>query len=306
MRFIVAFLVVFAGASAFGQKLSRISLTLSPLPGGIASTGTVELSDKAGKTPVVVTLSSSSTTVTLPNSVTVATGQPSVPFSITTLPVAADTTVVIKATVGSVTLSTNLIVQSPRVSEFSFNPAGVQGGSKSTGTVKINTAAPVGGVKVALTSNTPYWGGPSSLLIPAGATSGSFSVTTLPVVGVTDAGVTAALAGVRISTALNITPARFQTFTIDHMSVVGGSSAIGTLTLDGPAPKEGFRVKVSIDSPLIRVPANIAVPSGQTTITFTISTKPVKSATTVRISAGGPGAWVELPLEIVPPATGAS
>ncbi|MDR3690444.1 MAG: hypothetical protein P4L46_13775 [Fimbriimonas sp.] len=306
VRVAVACLVAGGASLCFAQKLSRVSLTANSITGSTSSSGTIELSDKAGKSAVVVELSSSSPIVTIPNSVTVAVGQSSVPFSITSVTVAADTTVVIKATVGSVTTSINLVVQSPRLTEFAFNPNGVQGGSKSTGTVKVNAPAPTGGLKVNLASNTPYWGGPTSVMIAAGSTSGSFVVTTLPVVGITSADVTASIPGSRIVGSISITAARFQSFTVDHSSVVGGSSAIGTITLDGPAPKEGFHVKVTCDSSLAKVPAFVVVPAGQSSITFTIATKPVKEATTARIATGGTGGMVEIPLSIVPPIAGST
>jgi hypothetical protein len=152
-----------------------------------------------------------------------------------------------------------------------------------------------------LAANTPFWGGPPSFIVPPGATTGSFAVTTIPVVGVTDANVAASLNGSRIVANLNLTPAQFTTFRLTDPTLVGGVPTSGLLLLNGPAPKEGFRIKISCDSLLVKAPTTITIPSGQTSITFQIVTKAVTKPTVTRLSASGSGAWVELSLSITPP-----
>src|SRR5471030_2544590 len=91
----------------------------------------------------------------------------------------------------------------------------------------------------------------------------TFTFTTIPVVGITDVNVGASVAGLRVIANLNITPALFTAFRITTPSIVGGTPATGLLLLNGPAPKEGFRVAVRTDSPLVKVPSFVFIPAGK-------------------------------------------
>jgi len=64
------------------------------------------------------------------------------------------------------------------VSGLSLSPSSVSGGSASTGTVTLNMAAPAGGVGVFLSSSAAVATVPSSVVVPAGQTSASFTVNT--------------------------------------------------------------------------------------------------------------------------------
>ena len=77
-------------------------------------------------------------------------------------------------------------------------PASVQGGENGTGTVSLDRAAPAGGTTVSLSSSAPGVASvPASVVVPAGATSARFVVTTyatkknrVPTVSATLGGVT--------------------------------------------------------------------------------------------------------------------
>jgi hypothetical protein len=73
-------------------------------------------------------------------------------------------------------------------------------------------------------------------------------------------------------TSLSLTPS----------TLTGGSSATGTLTLSGPAPTGGAVVSLLSDK-AATVPATVSIPAGATTATFTVTTSPVATATTVNI-----------------------
>jgi uncharacterized delta-60 repeat protein len=66
----------------------------------------------------------------------------------------------------------------------------VNGGSTVTGTVHLSQPAPAGGLKLVLKSDTPSTASvPETLTVPAGSSSGTFPITTLPVSAVTDVGI---------------------------------------------------------------------------------------------------------------------
>ena len=92
------------------------------------------------------------------------------------------------------------------VSSLTLNPTSVTGGSSSTGTVSLNMAAPSGGAAVFLSSNTTAATVPQSVVVAAGQTTASFSVTTSSVQATTSATITGQLAGT-VTAALSIQPA---------------------------------------------------------------------------------------------------
>lgn len=303
-RFLAATLLVGTAALSSAQKLTRLTLPVSTVAGGASANATVELSAKAGKEPVVITLASSNAAATAPATVTVPAGQATATFPIATIAVGADTPITIKAKAGAAKATLNFTVLSPRVTEFTFTPITVQGGSNASGIVKLSSVAPVGGAKVTLAANSPHWGGPARFVVNAGSTTGSFTFATIPVVGITDVNVAASLSGSRVVANLNLTPAQFTTFRVTAPTVVGGTATTGLLMLNGPAPKEGFKVNIRSDSSFVVVPFAVTIQAGQNQTTFAITTKPVTTAKTARVSAGGSGAWVELSLDVTPKPAG--
>lgn len=73
---------------------------------------------------------------------------------------------------------------------------------------------------------------------------------------------------------------------LDPSAVIGGNPSTATVTLSGPAPSGGAQVSLSSsDTSTASIPANVAVPAGQTSATFTITTQTVATTTPVTISA---------------------
>src|SRR3989440_3361316 len=129
--------------------LSTLTLNPTTVTGGVqSSTGTVTLSGPAPTGGAAVTLSSSTSTATVPASVTVAAGASSATFTVTTSAVTTSTPVTISASYAGVSKTASLTVApagSATLSAIALNPASVTGGSPSTGTVTLSGAAPPGG-----------------------------------------------------------------------------------------------------------------------------------------------------------------
>ncbi len=164
------------------------SLTLNPasVVGGMqSSTGTVTLSGPAPTGGAQVALSSSNPgAASVPSSVIVPAGATSTTFTVSTSAVIASSTVTISATYGGATRSASLTVTppaAPTLSSLTLNPTSVRGGMQSsTGTVTLSGPAPTGGAQVALSSSNPGAASvPSSVIVPAGATSATFTVNIL-------------------------------------------------------------------------------------------------------------------------------
>ena len=88
---------------------------------------------------------------------------------------------------------------------------------------------------------------------------------------------------------------------LNPMSVTGGSSSTGTVTLDAPAPTYGAAVSLSSNASAATVPASVTVATGATSATFTVSTTAVTASTPVTITAFYGGATKTASLTVNPP-----
>jgi hypothetical protein len=187
--------------------LTSLSLQPTNVPGGSTSTGTVTLSAPAPAGGAVVTLSSGNTAVAaVPASVTVPAGATTVGFVVTTNAVMSTTVVTISATSGSVIRSAALTVTPvTALVSISLSPTSVRGGATSTGTITLSAAAPVGGVTVTLSSSHPSIATvPMSIIVPAGGTSGQFTVSTSRPKSSTQVTISATVANVTKAAALTV------------------------------------------------------------------------------------------------------
>src|SRR2546421_104176 len=161
--------------------LSTLTLNPTTVTGGVqSSTGTVTLSGPAPTGGAAVTLSSSTSTATVPASVTVAAGASSATFTVTTSAVTTSTPVTISASYAGVSKTASLTVApagSATLSAIALNPASVTGGSPSTGTVTLSGPAPTGGAAVTLRSSTPTATAPASVTVGAGTRPPTFTAT---------------------------------------------------------------------------------------------------------------------------------
>jgi len=185
--------------------LNSVSVTPSTVLGGASATGAVALSGPAPTGGLIVKLSSSLGSATVPASVTVLAGKSTAQFSIKTTPVGASSTALITASLNGITQQTGLTINPPSLVTLTLSPATVKGGSNSTGTLTISGAAPTGGMAVSLSSNLAAATVPSSVTIPAGKTSITFSVKTTKVTTKSSATISAISGGITKSATLTIT-----------------------------------------------------------------------------------------------------
>ena len=175
-----------------------------------------------------------------------------------------------------------------------LTPNGVVGGSTVQGVVHIQNTAPSGGQLYTLTSSNPSVASvASSVRVPAGASSATFTVTTHSVTVSTPVWVTVWSEGNGDHPILWVDPGApgppgavtLSSLALNPSSVSGGSPSQGTVTLSGAAPSGGAAVAVSSSGSAASVPATVTVPEGATTATFGITTSSVTTSTPVTITA---------------------
>ena len=193
---------------AAGTAVSAVSANPSSVQGGATATGTVTLTAAAPSGGALVGLSSASSAVTLPASVTVAQGATGATFGITTSPVPMATSTTIAASYGGVTKATTFTVTpavAPALAGVTLGSTSIVGGTSTTGRVTLTAPAGTGGAVVALrSSNAALVGVPSSVVVAAGATTATFAVTTTVTKRNATAGIYATFAGVTKTASLTV------------------------------------------------------------------------------------------------------
>ncbi len=90
-------------------------------------------------------------------------------------------------------------------------------------------------------------------------------------------------------------------FTITPQSAVGGATVVGKVTLEEAAPAGGYAVNLTSNNPNIVVPNSVVVPAGLAVGTFNITTKPVPSTITGKVTATRSGVSLDANLQVVAP-----
>jgi hypothetical protein len=189
--------------------LKSLALSPSNFPGGCGqSIGKVTLTGKAPSGGTVVTLTDTNPAAAVPASVTVPTGAVSATFTITAPAVTSSQTGNVTATLDGISKSKALTVRPIGVQLVNLAPNPVVGPDSVTGTVTLECSAAPGAIVVTLSSNNPAVARPtvSSITIPFGSTTGSFTVTTADVSAVSTAVIKATAGGITKSRTLTVNP----------------------------------------------------------------------------------------------------
>jgi hypothetical protein len=248
--------------------LSSLSISPTSVTGGSANaTGTATLTAAAPAGGAVVTLSSSNTNAaTVPASVTIAAGSTNATFTITSRTVTTATSVTVSGVYGGVTRTGTLTVNAqgapstPTLSSLSISPTSVTGGSANAqGTATLSAAAPSGGTVVTVSSNnTTAATVPASITIAAGATSGTFTVTSRTVATSASVTISGSAGGVTRTGTLTVNPA-----------AGGGGTATLTVSATG---RSGERVTSSPAGINVSVGSSGSAPfNAGASITLTVS-----------------------------------
>lgn len=250
--------------------LSSLAVAPTAVVGGGSVTGTVTLGTTAGTDGFSVALASSNTSVVAPGSVTVASGQMTATFTVTTLPVSANGIATITATANGISKTASFTINAPTLSGLSVSPSSVVGGTSATTTATISSAAPSGGLTIS-TSSDKTQAAPATITIAAGATSGSATVTTQAVAADTTVTLTGTLNSTSRTASFTINAPTLTAISVSPSSVLGGGSVTATATISSTAPSGGLTIAMASNKTQA-IPANITIAAGATSGTGTVTT----------------------------------
>lgn len=287
-----------------GQPIiTAVTVTPVTIPGGLGESALVNvtLSSAAPVGGAAINLSLNSTvaasfsassalnaiTVTIPAGQTTFTAGVPVYSS----PVTQTTQVLIEANYeGSFVIAPLNVI--PWLQSLVVAPNATVGGNAVTGTITLAQPAPAGGVTINLSVGSGLLSlpGGNTLTIPAGSSSAVFTINTGGVDFKTYPTVTASFLGVVDTTQVELDAAAMATLILTPNETAGGSSVVGTVTLNGlPGPNfPGVQLSIQgnpggyVINPTTLTGADF---NGTPQATFTIQTPPVNSQQTVVVQA---------------------
>jgi hypothetical protein len=177
------------------------------------------------------------------------------------------------------------------IGSLTINPDSVRGGESTTGTVELGFADP-GPTVVRLFSSFPSAAQvPVSITIPAGQTTGDFTITSnaaappaiVQIMGATPDNISRTH-NMSVNAATPVGPT-LSSVSFVPTSIVGGQNATGTARFTA-AMAQGAVVQLFSSNPAIaRVPQETVVNANTATSTFNLATSTVATATNVTITA---------------------
>lgn len=294
--------------TALPPTLSSVSCNPASIGSGATSTCTLTLSG-AAPSGTVVTLSSSSANLTVPASVTVATGSNTANFTATAGSFSSDQTVTVKGTLNSSSVNTSVSLVTPvSVSAVQCTPSSVGSNASTSCTVTVSKAAPAGGAVVTLSASASALTVPASVTIPANAVSASFTATTGAITAPLTATITASLN--RTSAVASLSLGAVSSTTISSLkcavsTLTPNTGTNCTATLAGAAPSGGTVLSVSMSSAVLTAPASVTVPANAVSATFPVTAGAFTTALApaVSVSLGSASVSTTLSLAAAAPAT---
>lgn len=186
-------------------------------------------------------------------------------------------------------------------------PSSVIGGVDSaTATLKLTNPAAQDTPITLSSSNTAAASVPASVIALAGESEVRVPITTYSVRPLP--GQQSVTVSIVASSPLGVKGAQFEVLpvTVDSVDfapaeVVGGNFVTGTLTLNGPAPKNGAAILLTSDQTNVARPIRnwVVIPAGQTSTTFRIKTFAVTAPSSVTFTATRFGAETYGTLDVV-------
>jgi hypothetical protein len=280
--------------------LNNVSCGMQSLTGPMTMSCSVSLSG-AASSQTLVTLSSSSSALRAPASVTVPKGGTSTPFSVTAAAVNASQKATLTATADGASKSDVIMLYpaSPTtpapvatLKGLSCGTNSITGAQTEVCSVSL-TAATTSQTVVKLSSSSSALRAPGSVTVSKDETSATFSVTATAVSALQKATLTATADGASKSDVITLYPTQTATPTLSKVSC-GTQSLTGAQTKEcsvalSEAATSQTVVKLSSSSNALHAPASVIVPKGGISATFSVTASAVNASQRATLTATADG-----------------
>jgi hypothetical protein len=286
-----------AGQSQTGVTLRSLSCADNVFTGPQAGTNpcTIVLSS-APSTPLTIALSSSTSQITVPSTITVAAGATTASFTALMNPITTAQVATLRATANGASVSFNVQLQ-VGPGTLSVGPGSISFGNVAVGTAVTNsvTLTAVGTTAITISSasisgagfsilgaSLPYTLNPGQSVIgtiqfspsSAGAVTGQLTISS-----------NAPTVTVALSGAGTTLPPTISAVSCASTSITGSLADACNVTLSGSAPTGGLIVSLASSSSAVSVPSSITVPATAATARFTANAALVNNAQSVTLTA---------------------
>lgn len=238
------------------------------IKGGDNGTGTVSLNYNAPLGGLVVPLADNQTFVSVPATVVVPWLSNDANFTINTSAITgASQNATISSTWHGSTVSDVVSITPVNLSGITV-PTSVVGGFAALGTVTLSTTSPADSVSVNLSSDTPSVATvPASVVVPTGATSANFAISTSLVSANTNVQITATRGATSLADTIQVRRINITNMVLTPSTVTENARFRVGPTIDTAAPPGGIVLTLSTNRPKLVyfAPATITIPSGATT-----------------------------------------
>ena len=254
------------GTVSVAAVVSSIACSPGSLAPSASSTCTVILSGSGGG---IIGLSSSSTNLTVPASLSIPSGSGSGTFLVTANAFTADQTATVTAMLnGSSKPATLSLVASVTLSALQCAAASLASNASTTCTVTLSKAAPAGGVAVSLSSSLPsLLTVPETFTVPANAASATFTASTATITTSRGAVITAALGRAYFTAAISLVALAVSeplSLSCTPTVLTPGVSGSCLISLAGPAASPTV-VNLKSSNSAFTIPASLTIATGATT-----------------------------------------
>jgi hypothetical protein len=248
-----------------------------------------------------VAISIDNDVVGIPSTVTVAANKKTATVKATHSVVSASTKATVSASLQGRTKSSSVTVKRPSVYTVSLSPGLVSSGGTSTGKVTLNAPAPEGGLLVTLKGNAQLVDLPSSVVVPEGSKTKTFSI----LAGVVPTKTTTKIyadSKYSVLTIKAVTGTSLVAFLVAPSPTWEGEETAGGVAIWDLAPSGGVKVTLKSNKPSVAsVPSTVTIPRGEQIAVFEIVIGEVSEPTNVTLTASAGGSTLTLVLEVVPP-----
>jgi hypothetical protein len=287
--------------SSSSAEISGLTCSEGKVVGSGSDSCTIITNVAAPSGGLQVHLSSNTSAIKVPASVTVPAGTSSVKFAAAVSKVSTDQTGVITATQGNNVQSFTISLsppssaggspELPEIIGLTCDDSKVTGAGSDSCTIVTNIAATAGGLRVDLSSNTSAIKVPASVRVPAGASSAKFAAT-VSKVSADQTGLISATQGSNVrSFTISLSPPTsavgapdVRSLSCANTTFTGAGKTTCLVSLSATSSR-ALIVALASTSSAVSIPASAAVPAGTTTASFTASVAAVGNAQTASISA---------------------
>ncbi len=157
--------------------------------------------------------------------------------------------------------------------------------ASTTCTLSLSSAAPAGGISIALVSNNPSLSIPANVTVAAGQITASFNATAAAVSGNQTATVTASFGGSTVNTTISLqAPVQLTGLACSPSTLALNATGACTVTLS-KAVASAVVVALSSSSAAISLPTSVTIPAGQSSATFPVTSGTISGSQAAVITA---------------------